>query len=258
MSVYGEGQYRDHRGEPRAPRARQLDQLRRQEWELCCDGDLIEPVPTPESKQPVPTSVYALNKYVQERLCLLVGEAYGIPTVALRFFNVYGPRQALANPYTGVLAIFSARLLNGKPPRIFEDGLQQRDFVSVHDVKRACRLALETPGGRGEAINIGSGCAVTVREVARRVGTVLGREHLVAQTTSEYRAGDIRHCFADIQRAKQVLGYEPQVDLREGLAELAAWLGEQLAPDRSEDAVQELARRGLTVGAAPRAGDRLA
>src|SRR5690606_37400418 len=117
------------------------------EWELTdAEGRLLVPVATPETKVPALASVYALSKYDQERMSLIVGRAYGIPTVALRFFNVYGTRQALSNPYTGVLAIFAARLLNGKPPLVFEDGFQQRDFVSVHDVARACRLALHAPG----------------------------------------------------------------------------------------------------------------
>jgi dTDP-L-rhamnose 4-epimerase len=198
-------------------------------------------------KPPSLASVYALSKYDQERLCLLVGRAYAIPTVALRFFNVYGPRQALSNPYTGVLAIFASRLLNDRAPLIFEDGGQRRDFVSVHDVVRACRLALEVPAAAGGVFNVGSGVSHTIREVADRVALVLGKGYVRAEVTGVYRVGDIRHCFADITLARRVLGYEPRVSLEDGLAELAGRLAGQVALDRVGEASAELAARGLTV-----------
>jgi dTDP-L-rhamnose 4-epimerase len=167
--------------------------------------------------------------------------------VALRFFNVYGPRQALSNPYTGVLAIFAARLLNGNAPSIFEDGLQQRDFVSVYDVARACRLALEGADAADQVFNVGSGQAYTVREIGERLAAVMGRGYLTPEITGKYRVGDIRHCFADVSRARAVLGYAPQVPLDEGMAELAGWLEGQVAQDRVAEASAELAARGLTV-----------
>src|SRR5947209_6123883 len=167
MSIYGEGAY-----EPVQPAPRTRDQLERDEWE----PDGVKPVPTPETKQPDLSSVYALTKYDQERLCLVFGDAYSVPVVALRFFNVYGTRQALSNPYTGVLAIFASRLLNDKPPVVFEDGQQRRDFVSVHDVAQACELALTTSGADGQAINIGSGRSVSVLEIAASLARTLGKE----------------------------------------------------------------------------------
>jgi len=191
-------------------------------------------------------SIYALSKYDQERMCLMVGRAYNIPTVALRFFNVFGTRQSLSNPYTGVLAIFASRLLNGNPPLIFEDGLQRRDFVSVYDVVQACRLALEHPKAIGEAFNVGSGRSVTVREVAALVSGILGKA-LEPEICGKYRVGDIRHCFADITRISTELGYKPTVTLEDGLIELAEWLQDQAADDRVAQASQELAVRGLTV-----------
>jgi dTDP-L-rhamnose 4-epimerase len=206
-------------------------------------------VPTPESKPPELSSIYALGKFEQERSALLFGRAYDIPTAALRFFNVYGPHQALSNPYTGVLAIFASRLLNGKPPMIFEDGEQRRDFVSVHDIARACVLALEQPGIHSEVINIGSGSSVSVNEIARRLANTLGKESITPEITGEYRVGDIRHCFADIHRAREVLRFEPAVSLDEGIEELARWLEGQVADDRVDDARRELTMRGLTVGA---------
>ena len=248
MSLYGEGLYRNAGGEVRVAGERSLDRLKRGDWELHDeDGSVLQPVPTPEGKPPALASVYALSKFDQERMCLMIGRAYRIPVVALRFFNAYGPRQALSNPYTGVLAIFAARLLNDNPPKIFEDGLQQRDFVSVYDVARACRLALQTPEAAGEVFNVGSGQACTVCDVAARLARVLGKEQIEPEIVGKYRVGDIRHCFADIGKARRVLGYEPQVTLDEGMAELAAWLESQAAVDRVAQASAELTARGLTL-----------
>jgi dTDP-L-rhamnose 4-epimerase len=229
MSIYGEGLYRDAGGAVLAHAARSAEMLRKGVWELHDQrGARLSPVPTVESKPPSLTSVYALSKYDQERLCMLIGQAYAIPTVALRFFNVFGPRQALSNPYTGVLAIFAARYLDDRPPMIFEDGLQQRDFVNVRDVARACRLALTVPDAAGQVLNVGSGRAMTIREVARRMGAILGKQHIEPAITGEYRVGDIRHCVADIGRARDLLGYEPGVSFDQGLAELAEWLETQM------------------------------
>ena len=248
MSLYGEGLYHDPAGQPCTAAERPLDQLKRGDWEVRGpDGEVLTPVPTPESKAPSLASVYALSKYDQERLCLMVGRAYRIPTVALRFFNVYGPRQALSNPYTGVLAIFASRLLNDRAPSIFEDGRQRRDFVHVSDIAQACRLALEVPGAAERVFNVGSGNAYTVLEIAERLAQVMGREYLMPEVTGKYRVGDIRHCFADIGAARTVLGYEPRMAFDDGLQELAGWLDGQRADDRVAQASAELAARGLTV-----------
>ena len=248
MSLYGEGLYRSASGVSRVAGERSLEQLKRGDWELHdSDGSVLQPVPTPETKPAALASVYALSKFDQERMCLMIGRAYGMPVVALRFFNAYGPRQALSNPYTGVLAIFAARLLNDSPPKIFEDGLQQRDFVSVYDVARACRLALETPAAAGEVFNVGTGQPQTVRDIAARLAAVLGKEHIAPEIVGKYRVGDIRHCFADIDKARRILGYTPQITLDKGMAELAAWLESQAAVDRVAQASAELAARGLTV-----------
>ncbi|MBK6008960.1 NAD-dependent epimerase/dehydratase family protein [Ramlibacter ginsenosidimutans] len=250
MSLYGEGLYRGHSGGPRMVGERTLEQLKSGQWEfLAEDGSVLQPMPTPETKQPALASVYALSKYDQERLCLMIGRAYNIPTVALRFFNAYGPRQALSNPYTGVLAIFASRLMNDNPPAIFEDGLQQRDFVSVYDIARACRLALETPDAAGETFNIGSGQPRTVREIAAKLAKVVGKENVQPEILGKYRVGDIRHCYADIGKAQRILGYAPQVQLEDGLVELASWLASQPAVDRVAQASAELNARGLTVSA---------
>lgn len=248
MSIYGEGLYRDSRGDARIAPDRSLEQLKMGDWEIKDErGDLLIPVATPESKAPALASVYALSKFDQERLCLLLGRAYQIPAVALRFFNTYGPYQALSNPYTGVLSNFASRVLNGRPPLIFEDGLQKRDFVSVYDVARACRLALKTPDAQGQSLNISSGEPITVREVAERTIRALGVSNIEPEITGKYRAGDIRHCFADISLAKRVLEWSPQVTLEKGLEDLAEWLEGQSAVDRGVEAREELAVRGLMV-----------
>lgn len=246
MSVYGEGATQDLTGLPVNASERSLAQLRRGVWDLEDEsGERLVAVPTPESKQPSLTSVYALNKYAQERLCLIAGRAYNLPTVALRFFNVYGTRQALSNPYTGVLAIFAARLLNGRPPLIFEDGHQQRDFVHVADVARACLLAIEGEDCVGASINVGSGHARTILSIAEDLAHVMNHHDVRPHVLGKYRAGDIRHCFADITRARHLLGFEPRVDFHQGLLELAEWLPSQIAEDRVEQAASELESRGL-------------
>lgn len=248
MSLYGEGLYRDSSGQQYHSVARPIDQLKNNEWEVFNkEGDLLEPIPTNESKVPNLSSVYALSKYDQEQLCLLTCKAYNVPVTALRFFNVYGTRQSLSNPYTGVMAIFSSRLLNDRPPLIFEDGNQQRDFVHVKDIARACRLALEVPGSNQEVFNIGSGEHYTISSLARILAKTMGKEHIEPEITGEYRIGDIRHCFADISKAQMILGYTPQVSLEAGMKELAEWLESQLAVDHVEKAKAELASRGLTV-----------
>lgn len=246
MSIYGEGLYRAADGRLSSPRPRSREQLKAGRWELADErGEPLMPVATPESKPAAPESIYALSKYDQEMMCLMFGRCYGVPVAALRFFNVYGERQALSNPYTGVLAIFAARYLNGRPPVIFEDGRQRRDFVHVRDLARGCVLALEKDEARDAVFNLGSGEARSILELAERLASVLGRAHLQPEVRGRYRAGDIRHCFADISRATAVLGYRPQVPLETGLAELGAWLEGQRTEDRTEAADEELRRRGL-------------
>jgi dTDP-L-rhamnose 4-epimerase len=246
MSIYGEGLARDRGGRVVCPAERSLQQLQRGRWELLdTTGNPLEPLPTPESKVPALSSVYALNKYAQERLCLIAGRAYSIPTVALRFFNVFGPRQALSNPYTGVLAIFAARLINRRPPMVFEDGGQQRDFVHVSDVAEACRLALETDRGIDQAFNIASGQKRSILSLAEDLAELMGQSHVTPHIVGKYRSGDIRHCFADISHARDILGFAPRKDFNAGLAELAEWLTGQVAEDHVEHAAAELERRGL-------------
>jgi dTDP-L-rhamnose 4-epimerase len=248
MSIYGEGLYRDAHARPVEGAARGWEQLTRGEWSpRGPEGEPLEPLPTPEWKRPCLESVYALSKYDQERMCLMLGRAYGIPTCALRFFNVYGPRQALSNPYTGVMAIFASRLLNDRRPLIFEDGEQRRSFVSVKDVVQACMRALEVDAAAGREFNISGDQVHTVRELADGIAAALGKRHLTPEVTGKYRVGDVRHCFADIRAARTSLDYTPQVRFADGVAELVEWLRGQVAHDRVQEMQRNLAQRGLTL-----------
>ncbi|MGZ4789748.1 MAG: NAD-dependent epimerase/dehydratase family protein [Terriglobales bacterium] len=247
MSIYGEGKYLCVQCGEVAPSERTPQQLKFKKWDPECPkcGRDLAPVPTDESKPLNVSSYYALSKKDQEQMVLLFGRTYGLPTVALRFFNIYGTRQALSNPYTGVAAIFASRLLNERPPLVFEDGNQMRDFVSVHDIVQANLLAMARKEANGMALNIGSGDPISVREVASALATALGVD-IEPELTGKYRAGDIRHCFADITEARKVLGYEPKVKFNDGVRELVDWLREQRAEDRAAEAVQKLTVYGLT------------
>lgn len=244
MSIYGEGLYECPSCGSCEPGLRPRERMAAGLWEPLCPscGAECSPAPTPERKTLRPTSVYAVNKRDHEELFLSVGDAYGIPATALRFFNVYGDRQALSNPYTGVAAIFASRLLNGNRPIVFEDGMQSRDFIHVGDVAAACLLALEkAPGG---TFNIGTGRATPVMEIARMLDRILGTG-LDPEVTGEFRAGDIRHCFADVSAAGRALGFEASVAIEDGMENLAGWLETQCATDLSDKAAGELRIRGL-------------
>jgi dTDP-L-rhamnose 4-epimerase len=246
MSIYGEGAYTCANCGSVAPQLRSAAQLLDRRWDLECPtcGKHLSPAPTTEEKPLFPTSVYAVTKQDQEQFCLAVGRSYGIPSVALRYFNVYGTRQALSNPYTGVCAIFSARLLNGNRPMVFEDGEQTRDFVHVSDIVQANLLALESDRANYQAINVGTGVATSVRTVSRLLAHGLGLD-LEPEIVGKYREGDIRHCVADISKAKSLLGYEPQVTLEQGIPELLSWVRAQAAEDQVASATAELESRQL-------------
>jgi dTDP-L-rhamnose 4-epimerase len=246
MSIYGEGAYECPGCGIVNPHLRATSQLLDRQWELRCSGcqQILKPLPTHEDKPLFPTSVYAITKQDQEQFCLVVGRAYGIPTIALRYFNVFGKRQALSNPYTGICAIFSSRLLQDQSPMIFEDGKQTRDFVHVSDIVQANLLALEKDGADYQAVNIGTGRATSVSEIARLISEGLSK-NLQPEIVGKYREGDIRHCFADISRARRLLGYEPKVSLEQGIPDLLGWVREQDATDRVAQATIELESRQL-------------
>ncbi len=246
MSVYGEGLYRTEAGALVEDAERPAQRSDVTGWDpVGPDGRRLIPVATPEGKRPNLMSVYALTKYTQERLTLTVAPAYGMQAVALRLWNAYGPGQALSNPYTGVLAIFASRLHNGQRPVIFEDGAQRRDFVHVQDVASAFLLALDHPAAAGGVFNIGSGRDVSITEVATEIAAAMGRRDLLPEYVQKMRAGDIRHCFCDISRAKSVLGYEPRRSFADSLGELADWVRPQRTVDLGAEARRELEARGL-------------
>lgn len=246
MSIYGEGRYVCPTCGMVAPPPRPAAQLKQKAWELHCAGchTILNPAATDENKPLQCTSIYALSKKAQEEMVLVFGNTYNLPTVALRYFNIYGPRQSLSNPYTGVAAIFASRLMNGNAPVIFEDGRQMRDFVNIHDIVQANLLALHSAGADGSAINVGSGNPVTILQVADQISCMLGRP-VEPKISGNYRAGDIRHCYADISMASRRLGYKPRVSFREGIEELVEWLESQRAHDGTEEALNQLTARGL-------------
>ena len=246
MVVYGEGAYRCAEHGIIAPDLRSDARLASHAWEPECPrcGAEVEPVPTAEDSPLRPTSTYAISKRDCEELCLVTGRAHGFPVVALRYLNIYGPRQALSNPYTGVAAVFSARLLNGRAPLIYEDGRQKRDLVHVSDVVRANLLALDSAEAVGHAINVGTGTSITVRELAETLANDLGVD-IAPAVTGRYRAGDIRHCWADMSKAERLLGFRARADRPAKLRELAEWVAGESPVDRTDAAGAELAARGL-------------
>ena len=249
MSIYGEGLYVCNVHGEQTPRLRSELQLRERRWEPECAvcQQPLAPIATPETKQLFPSSIYAISKMDQELLSLSIGTAYDIDVTAVRYFNVYGPRQALSNPYTGVAAIFSGRLLNGQAPIIMEDGQQRRDFIHVEDVARATVNALTAPKAAGQAINIGVGDPITITQVATVLAGALGVD-IEPEITGQFRAGDIRHCWADPTQARELLGFEPEHRfLDRGIKELIAWVETQTAIDRGAAANDELRRRGLRI-----------
>lgn len=246
MSVYGEGLYKDEDGTLVEDAARGILKDGQRNWDpKDASGRPLTPIATPEWKRPNLTSIYALNKYVQERTTHIMSVPYGIESVCLRLFNVYGPGQALSNPYTGVLAIFAARLLNSQQPMIFEDGEQRRDFVHVSDVARVFADSLDLPGISGRTFNIGSGHHRSVTEVAVELARAMGRNAIEPEILGKARTGDIRHCFCDTGLAAEHLGFEARQDFGKGLAELALWVAEQTATDRVDQMRAELEARGL-------------
>lgn len=247
MTGYGEGNYLCQKCGIVRPRLRDESQLKKKDWNLYCPNcaKVVEPISTDEQALDFPNSIYGFSKKAQQDLSLLVGKLYNIPTVVLRGFNIYGPRQSLSNPYTGVTAIFISRFKNNQQAIVFEDGLQTRDFVSVHDVVNAFILALEKDQANYQLFNIGSGKGTTILEIAQTLSKLLGKTELI-RVNQEFRKNDIRHCFADISRAKKLLGWSPKVSLEEGLKELIEWSEGEKAEDRFTQAQKELEQKGLS------------
>jgi dTDP-L-rhamnose 4-epimerase len=247
MSIYGEGSYYCEKCKKEVYQVeRTSEQLKQQKWEMYCPecDSILIPIPTKETKPINSSSVYAISKKNQEELTLNIGKTYGIPSVALRLWNTYGPRQSLSNPYTGVAAIFMSRIKNNNPPMIFEDGKQSRDFVSVYDVVQAIELSIEKDAANYESFNVGSGEKITINEVAQVLLDIFGSK-LKPEANSKYRTGDVRHCFADISKIKSKLGYKPNMNLSKGMKELVVWSETQKAKDRVKEAFDELKQKKL-------------
>jgi len=248
MSVYGEGKYSCGDCGMIYPKLRPLSQLKRGEWKMRCPlcNQEVQSLPTDENKPLYPTSVYAISKRAQEEMCLTIGRAYQIPTVALRYFNVYGTRQALSNPYTGVAAIFSSRILNNHSPCIFEDGLQSRDFIHISDIVRANLLAMENKKADYEVLNVGTGQPLTVLDMAQALIKELGSS-VDINIIRKYREGDIRHCYAGISKIRNQLGFQPQVKFEKGIHDLVEWVRGEKAQDQFEKSRKILEEKGLTL-----------
>lgn len=245
MSSYGEGQYECEDCGIVRPPLRTEEQMKDHDWELYCPEcyEDIRPIPTGEDKRLECNSIYAMTKRDQEEMVLNIGETYNIPAVALRYFNVYGPRQSLSNPYTGVAAIFMSRIKNNHAPVIFEDGMQTRDFVSVHDIVRANIAAMEKESLSG-CFNIGTGKPRSIKSIADTLIALLGKD-MQTEITNKFRKGDIRHCVADISKASEAFGFEPKVKFEDGMKELIQWSEAVSADDKFEEAHHELRKRGL-------------
>ena len=248
MTGYGEGVYvRPSDGARMRVGIRREEDIVAHGWEPTCP-QTKEPLvahPTDEDAALMATNIYALTKRYQEELALSSGRTFGFPVVCFRLFNVFGPRQSLSNPYTGVLSIFLSRLLKGHPPVVYEDGNQSRDFISVHDVVHEVLLALESPRADGQVVNLGSGSAQRIGAAATTLASILGTPEIGPDVTGQYRKGDVRHCIADIGRARHLLGFEPTVSWQQGLGELIDWARQSPSEDRFEQAQRELVRHGL-------------
>lgn len=248
MSIYGEGEYfSQKKGCSVAPQPRNIELLKERKWELYEGGEELIPIPTKEQKPLMPSSLYAINKRDDEEMFLVMGKAFNIPTIALRLFNTYGSRQALTNPYTGVAAIFIARLLNDLPPLVFEDGKQMRDFVHVSDVASAFSCVLESEEQVWDAFNVGSGEKIRIGEIAELLAKIL-KKNIKPEILQTYRVGDIRHCFADISKIEEKLGYKPKISIQEGMSELVEWVKEcPKPPIMTEESMFQLNQSKLII-----------
>ncbi len=245
-AVYGEGSYCCAQHGTVHPPVRPREQLEAGDFSPHCPicSSLLDSVPTGEDTPPVPVSVYGWTKKHQEDLCLYAAETFQIPTVILRYFNVYGSRQSLKNPYTGVVTVFYNRILAGKPAFLYERGSPIRDFVHVNDVARANLLALDAAIRTHAVINIGSGQSVTIADIANTLANTMGRDAAFVSNT-EFRVGDIFACVANLERANRLLGYEPRTSLDAGMKEFALWAHTQHATDEYDVTVEQLTRHGL-------------
>ncbi|OGL42693.1 MAG: nucleoside-diphosphate-sugar epimerase [Candidatus Schekmanbacteria bacterium GWA2_38_11] len=246
MSSYGEGNYNCKKCGVVNPPLRTEGQVSSGDWELVCPKckGLLKPIPTDESKFQQCNSIYALTKKMQEDMVLNIAMTYKLPSVVLRYFNVYGPRQSLSNPYTGVTAIFMSRIKNNQPPVVYEDGLQTRDFISVHDIARANITAIENEKADYKSFNVGTGNPMAIKVVAEELAKYYGKE-IKPDITKKFRKGDVRHCYSDNSLIEKTLGFKPETSFEAGMRELMGWAEKAYFEDRFEDAARELKEKGL-------------
>lgn len=246
MSAYGEGLYLCPKCGQIRPELRSNDQMAAKKWELYCPicKSALKPIPTPETEKFACNSIYAVTKQSQEDMCMIFGRAYNLPITAFRYFNVYGPRQSLSNPYTGVAAIFLSRLKNNNSPVIYEDGLQSRDFISVYDIASANVEALESPKAFNQIFNLGTGNPISIKEVSLTLAKLLGLD-LPPTITSQFRPGDVRYCYADITKIQKALKWKPKFNFETGMKDLIKWGKTAQATDNFDQATQELSNKGL-------------
>jgi dTDP-L-rhamnose 4-epimerase len=252
VTVYGEGKYSCPQHGFVFPGTRSAEETKSRHWEPRCPVESkdvrcsakLTPLSIDEGKPLSPLSVYAVTKRTQEEMFLTVGAAYGVPVAVLRYFNVYGSRQALSNPYTGVAKIFASQFAQGKAPLIYEDGLQTRDLVHVSDVVQANLLALQRDEANGEIFNVGTGRPTSILEMARAVSSRLN-SHVAFQPSHQHRAGDVRHCWADITKIRARLGFEPRYLFPAGIEDVLATAHDAQNPSETLEAHNKLVERGL-------------
>lgn len=237
MTVMGEGTYECSAHGVYYPFLRPIDQLARNEWDVKCleCGAFSKPLAMTEERPLQPLTIYGLTKKDQELETMLVGQFYKIPVVAFRYFSVYGPRQSLTNPYTGVIARFGTRLITGKTPLIYEDGEQLKDVIHVRDVVRANLRGMECQAADYQVFNLGNGVGLSVYRISELISQKLGSP-IRPVLTGQYRGGDARHGWADISKARRLLGWEPSLSAEDGFADLCTWL-RTLPSDQLEEAI---------------------
>lgn len=246
-AVYGEGKYLSSELGPVYPGNRTEADMLNGEFEVRYPGchQPLQVMATDESSMIHPSSIYGITKLGQEQLALTVTKAIGIDGVAFRYQNVYGPGQSLTNPYTGILSIFSTRIINGSPINIFEDGLESRDFVFIDDVVDATILGIESDKAGGNIYNVGTGIPINILTVVENLMKFYNKE-VPVQISGNFRIGDIRHNFADISKIKDELGYEPKIKFNEGIGLFAKWVKEQSSQvDNYEESLNEMRQKGL-------------
>lgn len=247
MSSYGEGMYTCKQCGIVRPHLRTEEDVTSGQWEPVCPTckGTITPIPTTEDAVQYCNSIYAIGKKLQEDMVMNIAQAYNIPAVALRYYNVYGPRQSLSNPYTGVAAIFMSRIKAGNRPIIYEDGLQTRDFISVYDIAEANILALESEKANFQRFNVGSGVPLTITSIAETLAKIFGREDISPDIQHKFRKGDVRHCYADISKIQTLLGWNPSISFEEGMRDYIEWARTQESEDLFDKAAQELKEKKL-------------